>query len=123
MTAAGSGLLVSIWTESRGFVVHGAVDVRTVTEAVVSLLDRSSTSLVHEMPVETSVRSMLTALVLEEGLALLNTKLLQISAHRNTPTVKIASQTKPGIELFYLCVSDALDSIIIIVNQEENKST
>ena len=75
--------LVSIVAHSSVLIVQCTVDVRTVVEGPAPPLYRPPPPLVHEMPVETGEWSVLVALVLEEGLALLNSELLQISREEN----------------------------------------
>ena len=71
--------LISVGTDSSIFIVQCAVDVGTVVEGPVSPFDWSSSSLVHEVPVEAGERSVLVALVLQECLTLLHSELFQVS--------------------------------------------
>lgn len=71
-------LLISIRAYATVFIIESTVDIRTVVESTVPLLHRSSPPLVHEVPMETCKRSVLVTLVLQESLALLHTKLLQV---------------------------------------------
>ena len=61
-------------------IVHRAVDVWAVVEGAVPPLHWPSPPLVHEVPVEAGEGAVLVALVLEEGLALLHSKLLEVPA-------------------------------------------
>lgn len=73
--------LVSIRTDARRLVVFRAVVVRTVVERAIVFAHWSATPLVHEVPVEAYERPVLIALMLQERLALLDAKLLQVSEH------------------------------------------
>ena len=70
--------LVSVWANPRVLVVQAAVDVGAVVEGAVASLDGASPPLVHEVPVEAGEGTVLVALVLEKGLALLYTKFFEI---------------------------------------------
>ena len=70
--------LVSIRAESCVLIIHRAVYIRGVVEGTIASSNWPSPSLVHEVPVEAAVWSMLSALVLLKQLTLLNTELLQI---------------------------------------------
>lgn len=74
--------LVSIRADSSSFVVFAAIVVGAVIEASVPFSHRPTTSLVHEMPVETCERPMLSALVLEEEGTLLDSEFLQIPGNK-----------------------------------------
>ena len=86
--------LVSIWADSRVLVVECAVDVGTVVEGAVSPLHGPSPPLVHEVPAEAGERPMLVALVLQEGLALLHSELLEVSGGRGG---RLSQRGSPGL--------------------------
>lgn len=80
VTMTGQGdLLISIWTNSCGLVVFGAVHVGAVIESPVSPSDGTPSPLVEKMPVKARKGSVLRTLVLEEQRALLSSELLQVS--------------------------------------------
>ena len=70
--------LISVGAYASVLIIQSTVDVRTVVEGTVSSLDRSSSALVHKVPVEARERSVLVALVLKKGFTLLHSKLLEI---------------------------------------------
>lgn len=80
--------LVSIGTDARCFVIFSAIIVRAIIKRAISASDRSPSSLVHEMPMETGERSMLCTFVLQEERALLDAKLFQISRKQRTYQVE-----------------------------------
>lgn len=83
-------LLVSVGTEAGGLVVFGAVDVGAVVERAVPPAERPPTSLVLEMPMETSEGPMLLTLVLQKQRALLHSELFEI------PTMKARFSFESG---------------------------
>ena len=78
----GGHSLVALRTEARSLVVLGAVDVGAVVEGAVPTADGPATSLVHEVPVEAGVGSVLSAFVLHKEWALLRAEFLQVPAGR-----------------------------------------
>lgn len=75
--------LVALWTEACCLVVLGTVDVRTIVEGAVTTANGPATPLVHEVPVEAGVGSMLRTFVLYKEWALLRTELLQVPVERD----------------------------------------
>ena len=71
--------LVSIRTDSCRLVIFATVNIRAVVKRSATTPDRSSSPLVHKMPVKTCEWSVLVAFVLQKQWTLLGPKLLQIS--------------------------------------------
>lgn len=76
-------LLVTIRTDPRGLIVFCAVVIGAIVEGTIASAYGPTTSLVHEMPIETCERPMLGALVLQEERALLHAKLFQIAGKQD----------------------------------------
>ena len=72
-------LLVTVRAHSRVLVVYIAINVRTVIKRTIPAFDRTTSSLVHEVPIKTSKGAMLVALMLEECLTLLSPEFLQVT--------------------------------------------
>lgn len=80
-------LLVSIGTYAGCFIVLAAIIIRAVIEGAVPLSNRSTSPLVHKMPIETRERPMLSTFALYKEGTLFDAKFLQVSGmriHRTT---------------------------------------
>ena len=77
---------ISIRTNSSWFIIIGTVFIRTIVKWSIPLSDRSSTTLVWEVPVKTGIRTMLFAAMLHKLFALFCTKWFQIANIQNTDT-------------------------------------
>ena len=74
--------LVSIRAYTGSLIILGTIIICAVVEGAVPLPDRSSSSLVHKMPVETREGPVLSALALYKEGTLFNAKFLQVSGMR-----------------------------------------
>lgn len=79
-------LLISFGTKARSFVKFSTVIISTVIKRSISFPNRTTASLVHKMPMKTSIRPMLSAFVLQKQWALVNSKFFQIPT-KNTKIV------------------------------------
>lgn len=59
-------LLIAIWTQSCVLIICGTVHIRTIVERPISSSHWSSSPLVHKVPVETAIRTVLCTLMLLE---------------------------------------------------------
>ena len=76
-------LLVSVWANSRRFIIFGTIDISTVIESTVSSSNWSATSLILKMPMKTGKRSMLLTLMLQKQWTLVHTKLFEIPENQS----------------------------------------
>lgn len=68
-------LLVTIWTNSGGFIVFCAIVVGTIVKSAISPPHRPPTSLILKVPIEADERPMLIAFVLQKIRTLFHSKL------------------------------------------------
>ena len=77
-------LLVAFWANACRLIEFRTVNIRTIIECSVPFSHRSSSPLVHKMPMKTSERSMLCTFVLQKQRALLCSKFFQVSGKKQT---------------------------------------
>lgn len=69
---------VTIGAYSSGFIIHSTIYIRAVVERPITPLNRSSSTLVHKMPVEASKWPVLITFVLKESLTLFHSEFFKV---------------------------------------------